>query len=81
MLPDETRSPHSLEVGSFTCRRLLMRKYFRLIAILILIGGVWMCYWTPIDYITKALGPIWSTLLGIVIIAIGAFVWKIKAIR
>jgi len=51
----------------------------KIIAVLIVLFGVWMVFWEPVDAVTTYLGPFWSFVGGIAIIIAGAVFWKIKA--
>lgn len=52
----------------------------KLLAMVIVVGGVWMIFWDAIEAITDYLGPILSPIVGIVICLIGFYFWRIKAL-
>jgi len=51
----------------------------KLIPTLVVIFGVWMVFWPPVEVATAIAGPVWSMTIGVVIIVIGAILWKVKA--
>lgn len=50
-----------------------------LIGAIIIAFGAWCILWNPVEIADKELGPIGLTVLGIIILVIGWFVFKKKA--
>ena len=52
----------------------------KLIAMIIVIFGIWLVFWPPVEYVTNIVGPVWSMIIGVVIVIGGFIFWKIKAV-